>query len=97
MNIIIIIIIQDLLDECSKEIEEGTPKCGTNPPTPFATAFVSFVHEDDREECEQSFHNSGKLDFVSFMGCGKPVRPIVFFPQFLLIILYMTEYSTKFL
>ena len=63
-------LVTDNLAKAAEEIENGVPKCLTNPPTPFATAFISFVHEGDREECEESFENMARINWVHVCGCG---------------------------
>ena len=62
--------VMDNLAKAADEIENGKPKCLTNPPTPFATAFISFVHEADREECEKSFASMARINWVHVFGCG---------------------------
>jgi Ca2+-binding EF-hand superfamily protein len=39
----------------------------TNPPTPLATAFVSFVMEADREKCEASFRKRTSINWAYFL------------------------------
>ena len=58
-----IIEVLQALEETVEHVEAAheTHKPMTNPPTPFATAFISFEHEDDRAACEHSFRHRGAL------------------------------------
>ena len=62
-------ILEETLDETKRLIANAhikhTPL--TNPPTPLATAFVSFVVEADREKCEASFQKRTAINWAFFL------------------------------
>ena len=65
-------IAEELVETMAAVVKGGKPKPLTNAPTPFATAFVSFMHEADRSECEKSFADSTSINWSVFLGLEKP-------------------------